>query len=138
MDMIAKILKLIGSLTIVAALLGGILGSFDYALKIGGIALPMMNWSAALLSLIFGGLFYGVGIVAGKLALNAKNSVERQENKLALDDLSFIAKAIKRTRNRSLVLGIFSTVFAILLVLVDVYKRQSLLCSFHSNPFTSL
>ncbi len=123
--MTAKILKLSGSLTILVSILGGILGSFDYALKIGGLALPMMSWPSALLSLIFGGIVYGFGVVAEKLASNSKNSSTKlEENKLALNDLSFIPKAIKRTRSRSLMLGVFSTVFAILLVLLTLFSND--------------
>jgi len=72
MELIGKVLRLGGGLCALIGLIGGILGSFDYAIVIKGQALPVITWTGAIIGIVIGIALLALGIIAGKKAAAKK------------------------------------------------------------------
>lgn len=126
MKVTLKVLNLIGGLSAIIGLLAGTLGSFGYALKIKDVALPILGWTeAGVLTAIGILLIYTEHLISKNFSGSENASTSNEATNLPMNDLGFISNTIKRTRNRSLMLGIFSSLLAALLTLVNFFSDQN-------------
>ena len=115
MKAIAVGLKLGGSLTAFIGFLGGILGSFGYVVKIGGAVFPYINWMNGVVIIICGGLSYVIGFFLQKVS----KPVQTQKPVLDINNLEFIIRALRKTRNRIMGIAIFLLLFTAIIIIVE-------------------
>lgn len=94
------------------AITGGILSNFGYVLKIYGTELPMIDWELGIPLAIGGGILFGIGFLMEKKF----KEKELPPVELDINNLGFVESALKKTRRRNLIVGIFLILFALCLV----------------------
>ena len=116
MKLFSAIIKLSGAACILVGVVGFILGLFDYVLVLQGSELPLVDGAMAIVLCVVGGAMFAGGWFMEKRAV--KNDPEVRTPQLDVNDLQFIEKAIKRTRKRTYIIGIFLLVFGGLMVCI--------------------
>jgi hypothetical protein len=124
MKFMAKIFKLSGALCFFIAILGGILGQFDYVLVIKGAELPQVDLPTAMILAAVGAFLFATGWLMEKKYGNIDHD-DRAKPVLDSNDLGFITSALKRTRKRSLLMAIFLGVFGIGIMAVLFVEKES-------------
>lgn len=115
MKLFYSILKISGGAMLFIALVGFILGLFDYVLVISGSELPLVDGAMALGLGIAGALFYAGGhFLLKRQEKNAPDVIPQ----LDINNLEFVTKAIKRTRRRNFIIGISLVIFAGLFIVI--------------------
>ncbi|MES2554641.1 MAG: hypothetical protein V4604_00745 [Bacteroidota bacterium] len=120
MKKFGKILKISGSVFAFVAIAGKIADHFGYVLKVSGQGLPPVDWAMAAFFLTLGAILYAIGFF-----LDRKPEAEAEPVRLDMTDLSFIEKAIKKTRNRSLWIGVFIAAFGALMLALPSLDTES-------------
>ncbi len=110
MKLFSAIIKLSGGALILVAVVGFICGLFDYVLVIKGAEMPLVDGAVAVALAVTGIVFFALGWFLEKRA--EKKDPENRAPLLDVNDLKFIEKAIKRTRKRNYIFGIFMIVVA--------------------------
>lgn len=122
MKKLGQILKLSGGVFAFVAIAGKIADHFGYVLKLRGQGLPPVDWAMAGFFLALGAVFYAIGFF-----LDRKPEPETEPVRLDMTDLSFIEKAIKKTRNRSLWVGVFMVAFGAFMLALPSLDAESTL-----------
>jgi MFS family permease len=112
MRTLAAWFKVGGSFVTLLGIFGGIFGSFGYSVRIGGAIFPRMDWMSALFIIVFGCAFFLIGHFLEKRLPKEKVEIP----KLDINDLAFITKALKKTRNRIMGFSIFLLLFTIIII----------------------
>ncbi|ASS49010.1 MAG: hypothetical protein A3D31_05250 [Candidatus Fluviicola riflensis] len=120
MKKFGKILKIAGGMFAFFAIAGKIADHFGYVLKISGADLPPVDWAMAGILLVLGAVFFAIGFF-----LDRKPEAEAEPVRLDMTDLRFIEKAIKKTRNRSLWIGVFIAAFGAFMLVLPSLDTES-------------
>jgi hypothetical protein len=110
MKLFWAIIRISGGACIFVAILGYILGKFDYVLEINNAALPLIDGEVAIALIVVGIVFLALGFWLGKRA-EKKDGASTAIPQLDINNLEFIEKAIRRTRRRNYIMGIFLFAF---------------------------
>ena len=123
MKLFLSILRLSGIACLLIAVIGFILGLFDYVLVIRGAELPIVDGGTAI-GLAIGGIIL---FVIGHFLL--KRSEKKDPGpaipQLDLNNLQFIEKAIRRTVRRNLIISISMIAFAALFICVPFLDPEA-------------
>lgn len=120
MKKFGKILKIAGAVFTFFAVAGKIADHFGYVLKVRGQGMPPVDWAMAGILVVLGAILYAIGFF-----LDRKPEAESEPVRLDMTDLSFIEKAIKKTRNRSLWVGIFIVAFGVFMMVLPSLDTES-------------
>ena len=120
MKKLGKILKLSGGVFAFFAVAGKIADHFGYVLKISGQGMPPIDWGLAGFLAVLGAILFAIGFF-----IDRKPQAEPEPVRLDMTDLSFIEKAIKKTRNRSLWVGIFIGAFGAFMIVLPSLDTES-------------
>lgn len=102
------------------AVVGKIADHFGYVLKVSGQGMPPVDWAMAGILLALGAILYAIGFF-----LDRKPEAESEPVRLDMTDLGFIEKAIKKTRNRSLWVGVFMVAFGVFMLVLPSLDTES-------------
>lgn len=121
MEKLGKVLKICGALFALISIIGLIAAGFDFVIVIGGAALPLIDLTLAIIFFVLGMLFY-----AGGIFIQKKWKVEQVEVTLDMNELDFIEASIKKTRNRSLVMGLCIGTFALFMIAIPFVSDEDM------------
>lgn len=119
MKVLSKLLKIVGGVFIFLGLAGAIVGSFDYVMVFKGQELPQIDWPTGLICAGIGIVFFGIGWMLTKKYgdIDAEAPVQAT---LDMNNLGFIHAALKKTRKRNLIMGIFLGLFGLAMVILPI------------------
>lgn len=122
MKKFGKILKIAGGVFAFFAVAGKIADHFGYVLKVSGQGMPPVDWAMAGFLAVLGIIFYAIGFF-----LDRKPETEPEAVTLDMTDLGFVEKTIRKTRNRSLWVGVFIVAFGAFMLVLPSLDTESTL-----------
>jgi hypothetical protein len=123
MKVFSKILKIIGGTLFFVAIVGGLLGAFDFVLVIKGTKLPLMDLITSVSCAILGAILFFVGTALTK-KFGDIDVITTENPVLDMGDLSFIVVAIKKTRKRNLIMTLFMSLFGLSMILLGLQSNE--------------
>jgi drug/metabolite transporter (DMT)-like permease len=123
MKLFWAIIKISGVAIIFVAIVGFVLGQFDYVLEISGSALPLVDGPLALILSPIGLVFFFAGYVLQRRA--EKKDEGKSAPQLDINDLSFVERAIARTRRRNLIIGFFLAAFGVFMLVIPFLDPEA-------------
>lgn len=125
MKVLSKILKIVGGVFVFLGIAGAIVGSFDYVMVFKGQELPQIDWPTGLICAGIGIVFFGIGWMLTKKYGDIDAEVLDTPT-LDMNNLGFINAALKKTRKRNLIMGIFLGLFGLVLIIVALQMNDSM------------
>jgi hypothetical protein len=123
MKLFYAIIKLTGAALLFVAIVGFVLGLFDYVIEVNDSKMPLIDGPLAGILGVLGAVFFGLGYFMQKRA--EKNDPENPAPRLDINDLEFIERAIRRTRRRNYIVGFCLLVFGGLMMCIPFLDPEA-------------